>query len=180
MRKLKYHEQKLLKKVDFLHYPSEKTHQEIKIIGRYMLQKRNKYMEYRRLVASIRKLAKELMSLPADNAFRISLTASLNDNLYDMGLIKNKENLSPAADLTVSSFCRRRFAVICQRLKFVQNLKDATTYIQDGHFRIGPNTVTDPGFIVTRTMEDQINWVNTSKIKRHIDEYHNTVDDYEN
>jgi U3 small nucleolar ribonucleoprotein protein IMP3 len=39
VRKLKYHEQKLLKKVDFTTYKSESNHREHAIIRRYAIQK---------------------------------------------------------------------------------------------------------------------------------------------
>ncbi len=37
-----------------------------------------------------------------------------------------------------------------------------------GHVRLGPETVTDPAFLVTRSMEDFVTWVDTSKIKRKV------------
>ena len=40
-----------------------------------------------------------------------------------------------------------------------------------GHVRIGPETVTDPAFLVTRSMEDFVTWVDTSKIKRKVQKY---------
>ena len=45
--------------------------------------------------------------------------------------------------------------------------------------RVGPHTVTDPAFLVTRTMEDHVTWVDSSKIRRHIARYHDKLDDYE-
>lgn len=44
----------------------------------------------------------------------------------------------------------------------------AITLIRDGHVRVGPTVVTDPAFLVTRTMEDHITWIDNSKIRRHI------------
>ncbi len=37
--------------------------------------------------------------------------------------------------------------------------------------RIGPETVTDPAFLVTRSMEDFVTWVDTSKIKRKVQKF---------
>lgn len=37
--------------------------------------------------------------------------------------------------------------------------------------RIGPETVTDPAFLVTRNMEDFVTWVDTSKIKRKVQKF---------
>ncbi len=46
MRQLKYHEQKLLKKVDFLNWKTDSTLHEIKVIRRYHIQKREDYFKY--------------------------------------------------------------------------------------------------------------------------------------
>jgi len=46
MRQLAHHEQKLLKKVDFLQWKSTENVREVKIIRRYHLQKREDYIKY--------------------------------------------------------------------------------------------------------------------------------------
>lgn len=43
MRQLKHHEQKLLKKVDFLQWKKDDTLREIKVIRKYFLQQREDY-----------------------------------------------------------------------------------------------------------------------------------------
>lgn len=65
------------------------------------------------------------------------------------------------------------------RLKFAEYLKEAVTYIEQGHVRVGPETVTDPAFLVTRNMEDFITWVDSSKIKRKVLQYNDKLDDYD-
>ena len=64
-------------------------------------------------------------------------------------------------------------------LKFAEHHKEAVTYIEQGHVRVGPETVTDPAFLVTRNMEDFITWVDSSKIKRKVMEYNDALDDYD-
>lgn len=48
-----------------------------------------------------------------------------------------------------------------------------------GHVRVGPETVTDPAFHVTKNMEDFVTWVDTSKIKRKVAQYNDRLDDYD-
>jgi len=96
-----------------------------------------------------------------------------------MGLIKSDNKLQEAAELTVSAFCRRRLPVIMVRLKMAQSLRLAITYIEQGHVRVGPETVTDPAFLVTRAMEDHVTWVPTSKIRKTILKYSGQLDDFE-
>lgn len=45
--------------------------------------------------------------------------------------------------------------------------------------RVGPETVTDPAFLVTRNLEDFVTWVDTSKIKRKVLKYNDKLDDYD-
>jgi len=82
--------------------------------------------------------------------------------------------------ITVSAFCRRRLPVVMvARLKMAQTVKDATMYVEQGHVRVGTDVVTDPGFLVTRNMEDFVTWVDTSKLKRHVLQYNDELDDFE-
>ena len=136
-------------------------------------------MKYRRLVATIKKLTTQLQSLPTNDDLRISLTEQLLNKLYAMGLTNKMNNLEQADDLSVSAFCRRRFPVVLVRLKFAQSLREATSFIEAGHLRVGPEVITDPAFLVTREMEDYITWTDSSKIKRHIKKFNNELDDFD-
>lgn len=81
--------------------------------------------------------------------------------------------------LTVSSFCRRRLAVVMVRIKMSETIREAITFIEQGHVRVGPQTITEPAFLVTRNMEDFVTWVDTSKIKRKVLQYNDRLDDYD-
>lgn len=67
-----------------------------------------------------------------------------------MGLITTKRNFELCSKVTASCFCRRRLPVIMVRSKMVQTLKAATTYIEQGHVRVGPQLIKDPAFLVSR------------------------------
>ena len=45
MRKLKFHEKKLLKKVDFLQWKSDRTAREAAVLKQYMIQDRQDYVK---------------------------------------------------------------------------------------------------------------------------------------
>jgi len=45
VRNLKFHEKKLLKKVDFIDWKSDNNLQEIKVMRRYHIQKRDDYIK---------------------------------------------------------------------------------------------------------------------------------------
>lgn len=81
--------------------------------------------------------------------------------------------------VTVGAFCRRRLPVVLVRLKMAETVKMAVQYVEQGHIRVGPDTITDPAFLVTRSMEDFVTWVDTSKLKRHVQRYNDELDDYD-
>ena len=55
----------------------------------------------------------------------------------------------------------------------------AQALFEQGHVRVGPDTITDPAFLVTRSMEDFVTWVDTSKIRRAIANYNDELDDFD-
>lgn len=179
MRKLKHHEHKLLKKVDFLQWKNEHNLRELQVMRRYHISNRDDYKLYNRLCGQITKLTATLKRLDPKDSTRIELTDHLLNKLYDMGVITTKKSLVQLEKLSTASFCRRRLSVIMVRLKMSETLREACTFIEQGHVRVGPDTVTDPAFLVTRSMEDFVTWVDTSKIKRKVQRYNDKLDDFE-
>jgi U3 small nucleolar ribonucleoprotein protein IMP3 len=104
MRQLKYHESKLLKKVDFFSWKSE-NHRENQVLIKYHLD-RPKYHQYNRLAGLIKKITHQLSLLHPRDPFRSKLTDKLLQKLYQMGLLSAQKSLSQADKITVSSFCR--------------------------------------------------------------------------
>lgn len=99
--------------------------------------------------------------------------------LYALAIITTKKSLIQLEKLTVSSFCRRRLAVVMVRIKMSETIREAVTFIEQGHVRVGPQTITEPAFLVTRNMEDFVTWVDTSKIKQKVLQYNDRLDDYD-
>ena len=179
VRKLKHHESKLLKKVDFLDWKNDSSLREIKVMRRYHVQDREDYRKYNKLSGLTTKLVARLKKLAPDDPFRVGLTERMLDKLYQTGLIATTSSMAKAEKLPVSAFCRRRLPVVMVRLKMSETLKEAVTFIEQGHIRVGPETVTDPAFLVTRAMEDFVTWSDSSKVKRTIMRYNDKLDDFD-
>ncbi|XP_065010432.1 uncharacterized protein LOC103989014 isoform X2 [Musa acuminata AAA Group] len=154
MRKLKFHEKKLLKKVNFIEYKREGGHREALVTRRYHLTERDDYKKYSSICRMVQKLVHVLKQMDPRDPFRIETTDALLEKL-------------------------RRLATVLVYLKFAEHLREAVTYIEQGHVRVGPDVVTDPAFLVTRNMEDFVTWVDSSKIKRKVMEYNERLDDYD-
>lgn len=179
VRKLKFHEEKLLKKVDFIKWEVDNNLHEVKVLRKYRIEKREDYTKYNKLSRNIRDLAQKIRDLDEKDGFRAQSTHHMLEKLYSLGLIPTKQNLSLTEKVTASSFCRRRLSSVMLKLHMAQSQKVAITFIEQGHVRVGPEIVTDPAFLVTRNMEDFITWVDSSKIKRHVMNYNEERDDFD-
>lgn len=200
VRKLKHHEQRLLRKVDFTTYKSDNDHRESAVLRRYMIQKPSDYGKYNRMCGSLRQLAHKLADLEPDDPVRRKHEDLLLEKLFDMGIVGTggggKGKLSDVEHkVTVSAFARRRLGVVMTRLQMADTVQAATKFIEQGHIRVGPEVVTDPAYLVTRyamqvdpvniyadvlrNMEDFVTWVDSSKIKRNILKYRDKLDDFD-
>jgi len=179
MRKLRHHEKKLLKKVDFYNWEVDNNVHELRIMRKYRILKREHYTAYNKLSREIRTVARKIRDLQEKDPFRVRCTVDMVEKLYNMGIIPTKENLELADNVNASSFCRRRLPVLLVKLKMAQTLKMATQLIEQGHVRVGSEVILDPAFLVTRHMEDFITWKDTSKIRETIADYNNERDDYD-
>jgi U3 small nucleolar ribonucleoprotein protein IMP3 len=127
----------------------------------------------------VSQLAAKLKTLPADDTFRIAMTEQLLTKLSNIGAITTDSSLKKAEDISASSLCRRRLPVIMVRLKMAETLRTAVTFIEQGQVRVGPHVVTDPSFLVSKSMEDYVTWVDSSKINRTVKKYNDKLDDFD-
>ena len=110
MRELKFHEQKLLKKVNFLQWKSDQNVREIQVLRRYHVQNRDDYVKYSKVAGLITKLAAKLKLLKQDDPVRIKTTDLLIDKMFAMGLIPTKKSLLQCEALPVEPILKRPLA----------------------------------------------------------------------
>ncbi|KAI9836807.1 MAG: hypothetical protein M1819_000972 [Sarea resinae] len=197
-RKLRHHEQKLLRKVDFHTYASDASHRAAAVSRRYAIQKPADYAAYNRVCGQLRQLAHKLSELDAADPFRLKYEDLMLGKLAEMGIVKGgvagaaregeeasgkvvggAKGLSEVEKVSVSAFARRRLPVVMTRLGMGETVQAAIKFIEQGHVRVGPEVITDPAFLVTRNMEDFVTWVDSSKIKRNILRYRDKLDDFD-
>ena len=90
MRKLKFHEEKLLKKVDFLNWKKDASAKENAVMRRYHVQDRNDYEKDKKLVGQLTKLIAKLKVLKTSDEYRIAKTDQICNKLYEMGIINSR------------------------------------------------------------------------------------------
>ena len=96
VRKLKYHESKLLKKVDFLDWKQDRNIREVKVIRRYHIQDREDYHTYNKICGMVTALTTLLKKLDPRDPVRAEVTDLLLEKLYGSGLIQHKKLLGCA------------------------------------------------------------------------------------
>eukprot|EP00050_Salpingoeca_kvevrii_P014521 m.37052 g.37052 ORF g.37052 m.37052 type:complete len:191 (-) comp5812_c0_seq1:65-637(-) len=174
-RKLKHHEQKLLKKVDLVQFKGEDNLRVVSILRKYHIQRREDYTQYNKIAGLVKRISTLISQLDPRDPFRLEKSELLLSKLYKIGVVHSTQTLAVVEKLTASAFCRRRLPVVMVRLKMAETLREAVQLVEQGHVRVGPEMVTDPAFLVTRPMEDFVTWVDTSKIRRHIQKYNDKV-----
>ncbi|NXP20273.1 IMP3 protein, partial [Scytalopus superciliaris] len=169
VRKLKYHEQKLLRRLDLVNWEvSGGNLAEVRALRRYRLGRRQDYVLYKALARSVRDLARRLRDLgPASAA------------LPGLGLVSGRHSLAVCESLSAAAFCRRRLPCLLVKLRMAQNLRHAVTFVEQGHVRVGPEVVTDPALLVPRAVEDFITWVDASRLRQKVLDYNQERDDFD-
>ncbi|NXD15204.1 IMP3 protein, partial [Nothocercus nigrocapillus] len=152
VRKLKYHEQKLLKRLELVSWEAAGgSLAEVRALRRYRVARREDYARYR----------------------------ALSRDLHAMGLLGSRRSLALCERLSAAAFCRRRLPCLLLKLRMAQNLRDAVTFVEQGHVRVGPDVVTDPALLVTRAMEDFVTWTDASRLRRKVLDYNQERDDFD-
>ncbi|NXK74717.1 IMP3 protein, partial [Amazona guildingii] len=153
VRKLKYHEQKLLRRLELVSWEAAAgSLAEVKALRRYRLGRRGGYVHYKALARA---------------------------KLYGLGLVSGRQSLSVCESLPAAAFCRRRLPCLLVKLRMAQNLRHAVTFVEQGHVRVGPEVVTDPAVLIPRSVEDFITWVDASRLRQKVLDYNQERDDYD-
>ena len=168
VRKLKFHEQKLLRKVNFVNWEVSNNLHEVKIMRRYCIQKREDYTLYNKLSREIREIVRKIKDLDPASPHRVDMSAAFLEKLWNIGIIPTKWSLENCDKVTASSFCRRRLPVLMVRSKMAESVKTAVQLVEQGHVRVGPDTVLDPAFLVPRYHLNTCYGINNSCHKRTI------------
>ncbi|CAI5439538.1 unnamed protein product [Caenorhabditis angaria] len=179
VRKLKTHEQKLLKKTDFMQWKVDQEGKQGDMLKKFHVTKREHYSLYNTLAAKSRELAELIKNLPMGDPFRAKSIDDVLTRFYQAGLIPTGDSLERVGKVTGASFARRRIPVVMKNSGMVDSVKTASDLVEQGHVRVGTKLITDPAFMVTRSSEDMITWTNASKIKKHVLDYNNTRDDFD-
>lgn len=83
MRKLKFHEEKLLKKTNFYDWKNVASAHKLQVARRYRLSGREDYSHYEKIVGFVTKMCSLVRKLPPNDPFVKQITEQLLTKLYD-------------------------------------------------------------------------------------------------
>ncbi|XP_053919477.1 U3 small nucleolar ribonucleoprotein protein IMP3 [Cuculus canorus] len=181
VRKLKFHEQKLLRRLDLVSWEAAGSNlAEVRALRRYRVSRREDLVQYKALARSIRALARRLRDLGAGSeAFRARCSSRLLEKLWALGLLRDTRSLAACERVSAAAFCRRRLPCVLLRLRMAQDLRHAVTFVEQGHVRVGPQVATDPALLVPRALEDFVTWVDASRLRQKVLDYNQERDDFD-
>mmetsp|Transcript_3531 Transcript_3531/g.13506 ORF Transcript_3531/g.13506 Transcript_3531/m.13506 type:complete len:203 (-) Transcript_3531:640-1248(-) len=195
LRSLKPHERRIVKKVDFYNWKTEeKVTAKIAIINHirnFGLSGHDEYYRYNDIRKKINEClldlyGKRMNAASSDGELKGFLDSQIDvlcDKLYAMGVLDGKNEFKESFTkhgIPIDRFLRRRLTfVMSNELGMGETVKKANRFIKDGHVKVGPKVITDPAFLVTRTLEDYVTWSQKSNIRKTVLKYNNMWDDYD-
>ncbi|KAH0576546.1 U3 small nucleolar ribonucleoprotein IMP3 [Spironucleus salmonicida] len=180
MRKLKYHEKKLLKHSDPFSWDTDRNMNIYNLMGKYCIRSDQQALKYLQTAKKVKSVAEKLTELPKNDEVRRDMTQRLAKLLFELGVSQNPiATLEELSKFSGEQIMKRRLPSLLYQLKMADTTEIGGQYIDHGHVRVGPTIITDVNFHVAKGMEDFITWRNDSSIRKKIMKYNDEIDDYE-
>ncbi|MBU5688504.1 MAG: 30S ribosomal protein S4 [Candidatus Aenigmarchaeota archaeon] len=127
--------------------------EEEKIMKKYGLRRKREIWRAAALLRSFRQRARNLAALKNEEEEK-----KLLERLYRLGLLEKGATLNDVLSLTVEDILERRLQTIVAKKGLANTVKQARQYIVHGHIGIEGRRVKFPSFLVTRELEDKIEY----------------------
>lgn len=170
MRKLKFHESRLLRKNKFL-IPTYNN--DYKLISIFQIKKEEFY-KIKKIHSIIKQIALSLVI--NKNSSNENLIKKFLNILYFYGFISEKK-LILAYNLKLNNLLERKLSFLLKVQNLANSIVEAKKIIFAGHIKLGNKRINND-ILISKNMENFISWDDNSKIKRCIDRFNNELDDY--
>ena len=141
LRNLKYQEQKLLKKVDFLSWESDGNpdfrKRIILAIGKYKLRDQEEFFKYQKIANEVNEAIKAIKGLPDTEEyknFKIEELSKISLKLFQMGITR-EPNHPLDKKLLPEQFCNRRISYLMFKQHYAESVTLASNYIAHGRMQ---------------------------------------------
>ncbi|MGC8597661.1 MAG: 30S ribosomal protein S4 [Thermocladium sp.] len=139
----------------------ELLREELQLMGEYGLRNKKELWLARSLLRRTKERARALLSIPFEE--REELENQFKERLYRQGLINDvSAPLDNVLSLDIRAVLDRRLQTLVVRRGLAKSMYQARQLITHGHIAIAGRRMTSPGYLVPRSLEDQIGYAPTS------------------
>jgi small subunit ribosomal protein S4 len=133
---------------------SDTLKSELELIGKYGLRNKRELWIARTLLRNIRTQARALLALREDE--RNARLKVLLNKLHKLGLVTPDATIDDLLGLTIEDLLNRRLQTVVYKLGLAKTIHQARQFIVHRHIKIGGQTVSRPGYLVTKDEETLI------------------------
>lgn len=146
-------------------YEAQRILDELKLCGVYGLKNKREVYRVDTQVSKIRTTARDLLKEDESSPRRAFEGPALLRRLQRYGILETSKNkLDYVLSLTVEDFLNRRLQTIVKQKNLASSIHQARCMIEQGHIRVGDQIVTNPGFMVRLSQEQNVDLVATSTL----------------
>ena len=150
-------------------FEKERIAGEMMLVGEYGLKNKKEVQRVQFTLSKIRKAARELLTLEANNPKRIFEGDALLKRLFRLGLIKEDEfKLDYVLGLTLSQFMDRRLQTVVVKRKMANSVHHARILIRQRHIAVQKQLVNIPSYMVRTASENHIQLAPNSVLKTNL------------
>jgi small subunit ribosomal protein S4 len=138
-------------------WDKERMDKEDLLIKNYGLRKKQEIWKFESILRSYRRRARDLAAKKDKTEEKILL-----DKLYKMGLLNKTATLDNVLSLKIEDIISRRLQTIILKKAIANTVKQARQFITHGHIAVNGRKITYPSFMITRDLEDKIEFYGKS------------------
>lgn len=146
-------------------YEKERFDSELRLCGIYGLRCKREVYRVHYTLSKLRKRARKLLTLDADDERRVFEGGALLRRLHSLGILpQDKNELDYVLSLKREDFLERRLQTIVFRNKIARSIHHARVLIRQRHIRVGNQLVNVPSFLVRRENEGHVDYAINSTL----------------
>ena len=144
-------------------YEKERLDREMRLLGEYGLRCKKEIWRVNYMLAKVRSVARELLTLPEKDPKRLFEGQALLRRLMRLGLLTEGESkLDYVLSLNIEKFLDRRLQTRVFQLGLAKSIHHARVLVKQRHIRVGKLMVDVPSFMVRLDSEKHIEYAHTS------------------